>query len=81
VFEPVNLGNPAPINMRDLANEVIDITGSKSKIDYKPLPGDDPKQREPVIDRASTLLDWKPVVERRVGLAKTVEYFRTSLSK
>ena len=81
VFEPVNLGNPAPINMRDLANEVIDMTGSKSKIDYKPLPGDDPKQREPVIDRASTLLDWKPVVERRVGLAKTVEYFRTSLSK
>ena len=81
VFEPVNLGNPAPINMRDLANEVIDMTGSKSKIDYKPLPGDDPKQREPVIDRASTLLRWKPVVERRVGLAKTVEYFRTSLSK
>ena len=81
VFEPVNLGNPAPINMRDLANEVIDITGSKSKIAYKPLPGDDPKQREPVIDRASTLLRWKPVVERRVGLAKTVEYFRTSLSK
>jgi UDP-glucuronate decarboxylase len=76
VFEPVNLGNPAPINMRDLANEVIELTGSKSKIDFRPLPGDDPKQREPIIERASSLLGWKPVVMRKEGLEKTVNYFK-----
>ena len=79
VFEPVNLGNPAPINMRDLANEVIELTGSKSKIDFRPLPGDDPKQREPIIERASSLLGWKPKVARKDGLAATVKYFKANL--
>jgi UDP-glucuronate decarboxylase len=76
VYEPVNLGNPSPINMLELANEVIQLTGSKSKIEMRPLPGDDPKQREPLIEKAEKLLGWKPVVDRRTGLNKTVEYFK-----
>jgi UDP-glucuronate decarboxylase len=76
VYEPVNLGNPMPINMLDLANEVIALTGSKSKIEMRPLPGDDPKQREPLIEKAEKLLGWKPVVDRQNGLKKTIEYFR-----
>jgi len=76
VYEPVNLGNPSPINMLELANEVITLTGSKSKIEMRPLPGDDPKQREPLIEKAEKLLGWKPVVDRRTGLSKTVEYFK-----
>jgi UDP-glucuronate decarboxylase len=79
VYEPVNLGNPMPINMLDLANEVIALTGSKSKIEMRPLPGDDPRQREPDITKAKEILDWKPVVERKTGLLKTVEYFRQNL--
>ena len=79
VFEPVNLGNPTPINMRELAEEVIQLTGSKSKIEYRPLPGDDPKQREPIIEKASDLLNWKPVVARGEGLKKTVEYFKSTI--
>jgi UDP-glucuronate decarboxylase len=76
VHEPVNLGNPSPINMLELANEVIALAGSKSKIEMRPLPGDDPKQREPLITKAKQLLGWEPVVDRRTGLGKTVEYFR-----
>jgi UDP-glucuronate decarboxylase len=76
VFEPVNLGNPAPINMTELANEIIELTGSKSKIEFQPLPGDDPKQREPNIDRALKILGWKPVIPRKEGLEKTVNYFK-----
>jgi UDP-glucuronate decarboxylase len=76
VHEPVNLGNPSPINMLELANEVIEFTGSKSKIEMRPLPGDDPKQREPLIGKAEKLLGWKPVVDRQTGLSKTVEYFK-----
>ena len=76
VHEPVNLGNPSPINMLELANEVIELTASKSKIEMRPLPGDDPKQREPLIEKAEKLLGWKPVVDRRTGLNKTVEYFK-----
>jgi UDP-glucuronate decarboxylase len=79
VYEPVNLGNPMPINMLDLANEVVALTGSKSKIEMRPLPGDDPRQREPDITKAKEILDWKPVVERKTGLLKTVEYFRQNL--
>ena len=76
VFEPVNLGNPAPINMTELANEIIELTGSKSKIEFRPLPGDDPKQREPNIDRALKILGWKPVIPRKEGLEKTINYFK-----
>jgi UDP-glucuronate decarboxylase len=76
VHQPINLGNPTPINMLELANEVIALTGSKSKIEMRPLPGDDPKQREPLIEKAEKLLGWKPIVDRQTGLEKTIEYFK-----
>lgn len=79
IYEPVNLGNPNPINMKELAEEVLGLTGSKSKIAYKELPGDDPKQREPNITKAKDLLNWSPKVERILGLEKTVNYFRRNL--
>ena len=80
VYEPVNLGNPSPINMKELAEEVIQLTSSKSKIEYRPLPGDDPKQREPIIEKASTLLGWRPVVARKEGLKKTVDFFKSQIN-
>ena len=77
IYEPVNLGNPNPINMKEFAEEVLGLTGSKSKISYKELPGDDPKQREPNILRAATLLNWKPEISRIEGLRKTISYFQS----
>ncbi len=79
VIEPINLGNPEPINMLELASEVIALTGSKSKIEMRALPGDDPKQREPKIDKARDLLGWSPSVNRKDGLRKTVDYFKLNL--
>jgi len=76
IFQPINLGNPSPIKILDLANEVIELTSSKSTIEMQPLPGDDPKQREPKIEKAQELIKWSPQIERRVGLARTIEYFR-----
>ena len=80
IHEPINLGNPDPISMVELAIEVIELTGSKSKIEMRELPGDDPKQREPMIDKAKELLGWKPSTNRKDGLKKTVEYFKSNLS-
>jgi len=80
ITEPINLGNPEPINMLELANEVVVLTESKSKIEMRALPGDDPKQREPKIDKARDLLDWTPSTERKDGLKKTVEYFNLQLN-
>jgi UDP-glucuronate decarboxylase len=77
VYEPLNLGNPAPITMRNLAEEIIELTGSNSVIEYRPLPSDDPKQREPNIDKAKELIYWKPSVQRINGLTRTIEYFRS----
>jgi UDP-glucuronate decarboxylase len=77
IYEPVNLGNPTPINMKELAEEVILLTGSNSKVEYRDLPKDDPKQREPNISKAKSLLSWSPIVERSEGLKKTVAYFRS----
>jgi len=79
VHEPINLGNPSPINMKQLAEEVLTLTGSKSKLTFKELPGDDPKQREPNISKARGLLCWEPKVEREAGLTSTVEYFKTQI--
>jgi UDP-glucuronate decarboxylase len=79
VIEPINLGNPKPINILDLANEVIGLTGSKSRIEMRELPGDDPKQREPEISKARELLAWSPRISREEGLVRTVEYFKTTL--
>jgi len=81
VYEPINLGNPSPINMRHLAEEVLVLTGSKSKISFKELPGDDPKQREPIILKAEKLLDWTPRVDRKGGLTYTIDYFKKRLSQ
>ena len=77
IFQPINLGNPSPIKILDLANEVVELTGSKSNIEKLPLPGDDPKQREPNIEKAQKLIKWSPQIERRDGLARTIEYFRS----
>lgn len=73
---PVNVGNPDEISLKDFAEEIIKLTGTKQKIVYKPLPMDDPKQRKPDISRAKQLLGWEPKVNRKEGLAKTFEYFK-----
>jgi nucleoside-diphosphate-sugar epimerase len=80
IHEPINLGNPTPINMLELAEEIKVLTKSQSKIEMCPLPGDDPKQREPKIERAEKLLGWKPKVDRQTGFKKTVEYFTKIIS-
>jgi UDP-glucuronate decarboxylase len=72
---PVNLGNPGEFTMNELANEVAKVCGKEIKIKYLPLPQDDPKQRQPNIDRAKKLLDWEPKVSLPEGLKKTVSYF------
>ena len=80
VNEPINIGNPMPITMGQLAQEVIELTGSNSKITYLPLPQDDPRQREPDISKAKALLDWQPTISRESGLKATIDYFRKVLS-
>lgn len=74
---PVNLGNPAEISIRELADRIIKMTGSRSKIVFLPLPQDDPKQRQPDISLARKVLDWEPVVTPEEGLLRTIEYFRS----
>jgi UDP-glucuronate decarboxylase len=80
VYEPVNLGNPAPITMLQLAIEVIKLTNSKSELVFEDLPGDDPRDREPDISRAKSLLGWNPQVSRTVGLEKTIADLSAQLS-
>lgn len=77
---PVNLGNPGEFTMKELADAVIEVTGSKSTIEHKPLPQDDPKQRQPDISLAKKELGWEPTIQLREGLEKTVEYFRGVLA-
>jgi len=74
--EPVNIGNAGEITMLDLAKEIIALTGSKSKVIFRPLPEDDPKVRQPDTTRARTVLNWEAKVERKEGLRKTIEYFK-----
>jgi UDP-glucuronate decarboxylase len=74
---PVNLGNPIEVSVGDLANLIIRLTGSKSKLIYLPLPEDDPKQRKPDITLAIKELGWQPAVGLEEGLGKTIEYFRS----
>jgi len=76
---PINLGNPQPIKMKDLADEIISLTGSKSQVIYLPLPKDDPKTRVPDVTRAKEILAWEPVINRNIGLEKTISYFRSIL--
>ncbi|RKX38097.1 MAG: SDR family NAD-dependent epimerase/dehydratase [Verrucomicrobia bacterium] len=75
VTGPVNLGNPGEFTMIELAENVIELTGSKSKLVFEPLPADDPKQRKPDITLAKEKLGWEPIVPLREGLKKTIEYF------
>ncbi|HEV2355379.1 MAG TPA: UDP-glucuronic acid decarboxylase family protein [Puia sp.] len=74
---PVNLGNPSEITLKQFAEEVIALTGTKQHIVYKPLPVDDPKQRRPDITRAKEILGWEPKVDRKEGLKITYEYFKS----
>lgn len=78
-IEPVNIGNPEEISIKDFAEEVIALTGSKSKIVYKELPIDDPKVRQPSIEKARKVLGWEPRFTRTEGLKSTIEYFRKSI--
>jgi UDP-glucuronate decarboxylase len=77
--EPINLGNPEPIDMASLASEIIDLTKSKSSISFKPLPQDDPVDRLPDIRKAKEILGWSPFIDRETGLKKTIEYFRATI--
>ena len=78
---PVNIGNPNEFTMLELAENVLDLVGSKSKLTFMPLPQDDPKQRQPDITLAKKELDWEPKVQLREGLSKTIEYFDNVLKK
>ena len=73
---PINLGNPNEFTIKQLAELVIELTGTKSKIMYQPAAQDDPQQRQPVIDKAKAILNWEPTIQLREGLEKTIEYFR-----
>ncbi len=73
---PVNIGNPDEISMKDFAEEILALTGNKVKITYKPLSADDPKQRQPDITKAKTILNWEPKVSRKEGLKITYSYFK-----
>ena len=79
VTGPINLGNPAEFTMRELAEIVVELTGSSSKIAFRPLPSDDPRQRQPDITKAREILGWEPKVALRDGLKPTIEFFDASL--
>ncbi len=79
--EPVNIGNPREMTIREFADEIIRITGTKSKIEHKPLPVDDPKVRQPDITRAKKVLGWEPRVHFEEGITETIGYFRDYLQK
>lgn len=80
IFEPINLGNPVPITMNDLAKEIIELTKSKSQVVFQRLPSDDPITREPDSSKANEILKWKPRISREIGLKRTIDYFRNELS-
>ncbi len=77
--EPVNIGNPREMTIKKFAEEIIRFTGARSTIEYKPLPVDDPKVRQPDISRAKKILGWEPRVQFEEGITKTIEYFRNAL--
>src|SRR2546428_6213801 len=78
--DPINIGNPHEMTIKEIAETIIRMTESRSRIIYKPLPVDDPKQRRPDITRARTVLGWEPKVGLEEGLLKTVDYFKTKLA-
>ena len=78
---PINLGNPNDFTMLELAQIVLDVTGSQSKIEFQPLPQDDPQQRKPDITLAKSLLAWEPEVELHAGVSLTADYFKDLLAR
>jgi UDP-glucuronate decarboxylase len=78
---PINLGNPGEFTIRELAQKVLDMTGSRSALELRPLPQDDPRQRQPDISRARTSLGWEPTVKLEQGLAPTIAYFEQLLKR
>ena len=80
VTGPVNLGNPAEFTMTELAEQVLALTGSSSRVEHRPLPADDPARRRPDISRAAEVLGWEPVTDLAGGLKRTVDYFRETLA-
>jgi UDP-glucuronate decarboxylase len=76
---PVNLGNPGEFTMKELADLVLELTGSASKIEFLPLPQDDPRQRQPDISRAKKILGWEPTIALKDGLARTIQYFEATI--
>jgi UDP-glucuronate decarboxylase len=81
VLGPINLGNPQEFTISELANLILQLTGSRSKIVHRPLPEDDPKQRRPDISEAQRLLDWAPTVPLKKGLEATIAYFEALLGE
>lgn len=81
VIGPINLGNPTEFTIRELAEKILSLTGSGSKIVFQPLPQDDPRQRQPDISRAGVILNWKPTIALEDGLKRTVSYFDSLLRK
>jgi UDP-glucuronate decarboxylase len=80
VTGPLNLGNPGEFAIRELAQTILDLTGSRSKIVHRPLPQDDPQQRQPDISEAQRLLNWQPTIPLRTGLEPTIAYFEKLLA-
>ncbi|NOY82598.1 MAG: SDR family oxidoreductase [Kiritimatiellaeota bacterium] len=81
VTGPINLGNPVETSIRELAETILELTGAKSKLVFRPLPADDPVRRRPVVDKARAVLDWQPTVPLREGLTQTIAYFRGLLQE
>ncbi len=79
VTGPINMGNPAEFKIKELAEMILEFIGGKSKLVFKPLPQDDPKQRQPDITYATKTLSWEPQVKLEQGLEKTIDYFRNFL--
>jgi nucleoside-diphosphate-sugar epimerase len=79
IHSPLNIGNPHELTVLEIAQKIIELTGSSSRIVFEQLPEDDPKVRRPDITRAKHLLDWSPKIPLEVGLSRTIDYFRTKL--
>ena len=79
VTGPINIGNPGEFTIRELAELILELTGSKSKLSFLPIPSDDPQQRRPDISKAMEILGWEPRVALRAGLVKTIDYFENLL--
>ena len=80
VTGPINIGNPVEFSIRDLATQVIELTGSRSSIVKRPLPENDPRQRRPDISKAKKFLDWEPHIQLKEGLTRTIGYFEELLT-